>query len=198
MHEDIHPMAMHFMPGNWEGYILVRIGEGNVHATVDYIRQVWEDFNTEYPFDYTWMDDEFNQLFDPERRTSNILLVFSILCIFISCLGLLGLISYSTVQRTREIGIRKTFGASASIIISMLSRETVRLMGIASILSVPAYFAVHRWLQNFAYHIPFNPWLFFLALLMVAFFILLIALLTVSYQSYKAASANPADSLRVE
>jgi putative ABC transport system permease protein len=71
-------------------------------------------------------------------------------------------------------------------------------MGVAALLSVPAYFAVHRWLQNFAYHIPFNPWLFFLALLLVALFILLIALLTVSYQSYKSASANPADSLRVE
>ncbi len=198
MHEDIHPMAIHFMRGNWEGYLVVRVGDGNIPETLEYVRQLWDDFSTEYPFEYIWMDDEFNKLFESERRTAQILLVFSILSIFISCLGLLGLIFYSTSQRTKEIGIRKSMGASANNIVLMLSRETLTLMGIATLLSVPAYFGINRWLQNFAYHIHFNLGLYFLILLLAAIIVLIIALLTVSYQSYRAAIANPADSLRVE
>jgi len=198
MHEDIHPMAMHFMPGNWEGYILVRMGGGDIQKTLDFVQKAWDDFSTEYPFEYTWLDDEFNKLFEPERRTGQILIIFSILCIFLSCLGLLGLISYSTSQRTKEIGIRKATGAPVSSIIWMLSMETIRLLGVAALLSVPSYFLVKRWMQNFAYHLSFNLWIFFLWLLLISLIVVFIALLTVSYQSYKAAVRNPAESLRVE
>lgn len=198
MHEDIHPMAMHFMQGNYEGYIIVRLGSGNIPETVNFIRQKWEEFDNEYPFEYTWMDDEFDKLFDPERRTSRILAVFSILSIIISCLGLLGLISFSTVQRTKEIGIRKTLGARVGSIVVLLSRETVILMGIATILSFPAYFGIRSWFRNFAYHIAFSPVRYIILLVVLAIIILLIALMTVSLQSYRAAAANPARSLRVE
>jgi putative ABC transport system permease protein len=198
MHEDIHPMAIHFMPGNFEGYIIVKLSDGVVQETISFIQKVWDDLSTDYPFEYTWLEDEFNKLFDPERRTSQILTVFSILCMFISCLGLLGLVSYSTSQRTKEIGIRKTNGASVTSILSMLSVETIRLTGMAAILAVPAYFIIKRWLQNFAYHISFNPGIFFITLVLVTLFVLVIALLTVSFQSYKAAARNPAESLRTE
>jgi putative ABC transport system permease protein len=198
MHEEIHPMIFHFMPGNWEGYIVVRLEGGNISQTIDFIKKTWEDFNERYPFEYFWLDDEFDRLFEPERRTGQILMVFSILSIFISCLGLLGLISYSTAQRTKEIGIRKATGASAGVIIYLLSRETIRLLGFSTVLAIPVYFIIKQWLHNFAYRIDFNPALFTLYLIMITVFILIIALLTVSYVSYTAATRNPARSLRVE
>jgi putative ABC transport system permease protein len=198
MHEDINPMAIHFMPGNWEGYIMVRMGGGNIPATVDFVQQTWDEFNTDFPFEYSWLDDEYGKLFEPEKRTGQILSVFSILAIFISCLGLFGLISYSTSQRTKEIGIRKTMGASILVVVRLLSKETVSLLAIASVVSFPAYFVVKGWLQNFAFHVQFNVGLYLVILLGISLFVLLIAILTVSYQTYKAAAANPAESLRVE
>ncbi|HEC41894.1 MAG TPA: FtsX-like permease family protein [Bacteroides sp.] len=198
MHEDIKPMAIHFMPGNWEGYIMVRMGGGNIPATVDFVQQTWDEFNTDFPFEYSWLDDEYGKLFEPEKRTGQILSVFSILAIFISCLGLFGLISYSTSQRTKEIGIRKTMGASILVVVRLLSKETVSLLAIASVVSFPAYFVVKGWLQNFAFHVQFNVGLYLVILFGISLFVLLIAILTVSYQTYKAAAANPAESLRVE
>jgi putative ABC transport system permease protein len=198
MHEEIHPMAIHFMNGNWEGVLVIKLGEGNIPATVDFVKQTWDDFGVEHPFEYSWMDDTFDSLFETERRTGQILIIFSILSIFISCLGLLGLISYTTNQRTKEIGIRKTMGASVNIVMFLLSKETLRLLGISASISIPAYFGVRTWLQNFAYHIDFNVIVFALVLLGVTLVVLIIALLTVSYNSYQAATANPAESLRVE
>jgi len=198
MHEEIQPLAIHFMRGNYEGVIVIKLGEGNVAATVDFVQRTWEEFNSGYPFEYTWLDDEFGKLFETERKTTSILLIFSILSIFISCLGLLGLISYSTNQRTKEIGIRKTMGASVNIVMLLLSKETIRLLAIATLISVPAYFGVKAWLQNFAYTIPFNPAVYAALLILVAVFVLIVSLLTVSYMSYRAAIANPAQSLRVE
>jgi putative ABC transport system permease protein len=198
MHQEIHPMIFHFMPGNFEGYIIVRLSSGDIPKTINSIQKTWEDFNERYPFEYFWLDDEFGKLFEPERRTGEILLVFSILSIFISCLGLLGLISYSTAQRTKEIGIRKTTGASIGIVVYLLSRDTIKLLAISAAFSIPVYFGITKWLQNFAYRIDFNPALFALYLLIITAIVLLIALLTVSYVSYNAATRNPAESLRVE
>jgi putative ABC transport system permease protein len=198
MHEEIHPMAIHFMNGNYEGVLVIKLGDGNIPATVDYVNQTWEDFGVEHPFEYSWMDDTFDSLFEAEKRTSKILLIFSLLSMFISCLGLLGLISYTTNQRTKEIGIRKTMGASVNIVMFLLSKETLRLLGISALISIPAYFGIRVWLQNFAYHIDFNVLVYTLVLLGVTLVVLIISLLTVSYNSFQAATANPAESLRVE
>ena len=198
MQEEIHPMAIHFMPGNWEGVLVVKLGEGNMQETVEFVQQKWEDFGTEHPFEYSWMDDTFNSLFDAERRTGQILQNYTKLTVFISCLGLLGLISYTTNQRTKEIGIRKTMGASVNIVMFLLSKETLRLLGISALICIPAYFGVRAWLQNFAFHIDFNVIVYALVLLGVTLVVLIVALLTVSYNSYQAATANPAESLRVE
>jgi putative ABC transport system permease protein len=198
MHKEIHPVAIHFMPGNYGGVVIAKLGEGNPAETVEFVHSQWEDFTSDYPFEYTWLEDDFGKLFDTERRTGQILLVFSILSIFLSCLGLLGLISYSTNQRTKEIGIRKTMGASVNIVMLLLSKETLKLLAIATALSLPAYFGIRAWLENFAFPIRFNPLIFIIALVLVALAVLLIALLTVSYTSYVAATANPARSLRVE
>jgi putative ABC transport system permease protein len=198
MQKEIHTVAIHFMRGNYGGGVTLKLGDGNMQETVNYVQGVWEDFNSSYPFDYSWLDDEFEKLFETERRTSQILGVFSILSVFLSCLGLLGLISYTTNQRTKEIGIRKTMGASVGIVMMILSKETLRLLGLSSLLSIPAYFGVRLWLQNFAYHISFNPVVYALVLAGVTIIVCLIALLTVSYNAFRAASANPARSLRVE
>jgi len=198
MHEEIHPMSIRFMTGNWEGVLVIKLGAGNMQETVEFVQQKWEDFGTEHPFEYSWMDDTFNKLFDAERRTGQILVIFSLLSMFISCLGLLGLIAYTTNQRTKEIGIRKTMGASVSLVMFILSRETLKLLGISALICIPAYYGVRVWLQNFAYHIDFNVLVYALVLLGVTLVVLIIALLTVSYNSYMAATANPAESLRVE
>jgi putative ABC transport system permease protein len=198
MQQEISPMAIHFMAGNFEGLIIVRMGQGDLSETIDFIQQKWESFNLDYPFEYTWMDQEFDQLFNTERRTGQILLIFSILSIFVTCLGLLGLISYTANQRTREIGIRKILGASVQIVIRMLSREMVYLLGISALISIPAYFGVRAWLQRFAYHIEMQVGFYFLVLILVTLVVLLLAMMTITYHAYKAATANPAESLRME
>lgn len=191
-------MAIHFMRGNFEGKVVVQIEGGNTREVIEFIGNKWDVFNIEYPFEYTWMDEEFNQLYDTERQTGKILLIFSIISIFITCLGLLGLISYTTNQRTREIGIRKIMGASVQIVMRLLSREVYNLLGISALISIPAYFGAKAWLQRFAYHINFQVGIFFLVLLAVTLLVLILAMATVSYHSYRAATANPADSLKVD
>jgi len=198
MQAEIAPMAMYFMPGNYEGYITIRLGDGDKAETIAFLEQTWNEFRQDAPFEYSWMDEEFDKLFATERRTSLILLAFSFLAIFIICLGLLGLISYTTNQRTREIGIRKIMGASVQIVMRLLSREVVNLLIISGLISIPAYFGARAWLQKFAYHINFQMGVFFLVLFLVSAIVLLLAMLTVSYHSYKAATANPADSIRSE
>jgi putative ABC transport system permease protein len=198
MQSEIKPMAIHFMRGNYEGVLTVRLGDGNQSETLSFLQNTWEEFNSEYPFDYFWMDEQFDTMFATERRTGQILMIFSFISIFITCLGLLGLISYTTIQRTREIGIRKIMGASVEIVMRLLSREMFNLLGISALISIPAYFGVRAWLQKFAYHINFQMGVYFVVLALVVLTVLILAMLTVSYHSYRAATANPADSLKVD
>ena len=144
------------------------------------------------------MDEEFGKLFDDERKTGQLLAIFSILSILITCLGLLGLISYATSQRRKEIGIRKIMGASINIVMTLLSRETSLLLGLSALLSIPAYFGIRAWLQKFAYHLNFHWGFYFLVLILVALIVLILAVMTVSVHSYRAATANPVESLRYE
>jgi len=198
MQDEIGPMIMYFMRGNREGHITIRLGDGDKAETIAFVEGIWNKFKQDAPFEYSWMDEEFDKLFATEKRTSLILLAFSILAIFITCLGLLGLISYTTNQRTREIGIRKIMGASVQIVMRLLSREVVNLLIFSGLISIPAYFGARAWLQKFAYSINFELSVFFLILFLVSTVVLLLAMLTVSYHSYKAATANPADSIRSE
>ncbi|MCP4312663.1 MAG: FtsX-like permease family protein [Bacteroidetes bacterium] len=198
MQSEINPVVLHFMRGNYEGVLTIKLGDGNKAETISFLEQKWSEFNSEYPFEYFWMDEQFDKLFDTERRTSQILGIFSFLSIFITCLGLLGLISYTTTQRTREIGIRKIMGASVKIVMRLLSREMINLLSISALISIPAFFGVRAWLQRFAYHINFQVGIYFLVLGAVVITILILAMATVSFHSYRAATANPADSLRVD
>ena len=198
LQSEIAPMAFHFMRGNYEGVVTIRLGGGNRAETISYIEKTWQEFTNDAPFDYTWMDQELKNMYATEKRTSQILLVFSILSIFLTCLGLLGLISYATNQRTREIGIRKIMGASVQVVMRLLSREVVNLLAISGLISIPAYFGARAWLQKFAYHIHLQVGIYFLILLLVILVVLLLSMFTVSFHSYRAATANPADSIRDE
>jgi len=141
------------------------------------------------------LDDNLNQLYKKEERLSLVLSSFSILAIVIACLGLFGLAAFATEQRTKEIGIRKVLGASVANLVALLSKDFTKLVLIANVIAWPvAYFAMQRWLENFAYRIELGFGTFFLA----AALALIIALLTVSYNAIKAALSNPVDSLRYE
>ena len=198
MQTEIKPMAIHFMPGNQEGKLIIKLGDGNRKETIDFIQSKWEGLTAEHPFEYTWLDEEFGRLFDDEKNTGQLLAIFSILSIVVTCLGLLGLISYATSQRRKEIGIRKIMGASIKLVMSLFSKETSYLLGISALLSIPAYFGIRAWLQKFAYHLDLQWGLYFLVLVFVSLIVLFLALLTVSFHSYRAAAANPVESLRYE
>jgi putative ABC transport system permease protein len=148
-----------------------------------------------YPFIYSFLDEDYYESFQEEESLGRLLTTSTFISILIACLGLLGLASYTAQQRTKEIGIRKVLGAPVSGIVLMLSQEFTKWVVIASIVAFPAaYFVMSRWLQNFAYRTSIGLWIFILSALLA----LVLAMLTVSFQAFKAATANPVDSLRYE
>jgi putative ABC transport system permease protein len=159
------------------------------------VRNEWKKIAPGQPFSYSFMDEDFNNLYETEQRMGGISLSFSLLAIFIACLGLFGLAAYAAEQRTREIGIRKVLGATIGGIIGLLSRDFLVMVLISALIAFPlAWWAMHRWLQDFAYRIDIGWGVFVLAgLLSVG-----IALLTVSFQALRAALMNPVKSLRSE
>jgi putative ABC transport system permease protein len=141
------------------------------------------------------MDADFNKIYQSEQRTAALSITFSILAILIACLGLFGLITYAAEQRTKEIGIRKVLGATVTDISSMLSKDFLKLVFIAALISLPvAWWAMNKWLEGFAYRIKIEWWIFLTAIITA----LIIALITVSFQAIKAAVANPVKSLKSE
>ena len=157
--------------------------------------QQWKQFNPGYPFEYSFLDETFNKLYKTERRTSLLFNVFAAVAILISCLGLLGLSTYTAQIKTKEIGIRKVLGASVGGIVQMLVKNFILLVTIAIIIAVPiAWWGMNKWLQDFAYKINIG-WVVFVIAGSSA---ILIALLTISVQAIKAAIANPVKSLRTE
>ena len=147
------------------------------------------------PFSYTFLDEEFNKQYSVDQRTGKIFLLFSILAILIACLGLFGLVTFAAEQRIREIGIRKVLGAAVTDILKMLSKDFVKLLLLSICIASPvAWWAMNKWLQDFAYQISISWWMF----VAVGAICLLIALVTISFQAIKAAVANPVKSLRME
>jgi putative ABC transport system permease protein len=167
----------------------------NITSTVESIKKTYNSFKPDIPLDFHFLNDDFDNMYRSEQRISRILSYFSFLAIIISCLGLIGLSSFMTMRRTKEIGIRKINGAKSDEIFSMLSREYIIWVMISIIIACPiAWYVVHKWLQNFAYRIDISLWIFALAAAIALF----IAFLTVSLQSYRAASKNPVEALRYE
>jgi putative ABC transport system permease protein len=193
-HLDIEPMAL-LMKGFWASYLYVKIRPTDIPGTIAHIREVYDEQKTHHAFDYYFLDDAFNRIYQVEQKFGATFRIFSFLAVFISALGLFGLASFSAEQKTKEIGIRKVMGASAFSITFLLSRQFTRWVLISNIISWPvAYYVMNRWLQSFAYRTSLQVWIFALA----AGLALLVALVTISYQSIKAARANPVDSLRYE
>ena len=194
MHHEIVPMLT-YIRVEQTNTVSLRIAAGNIQETIAYVQGIWDRFHPGYPVSYTFLDDRLNALYRNEVRMMEMFGYFSMLAIFIACLGLFGLASFTTEQRTKEIGVRKVLGATVSKIIILLSREFAKWVLVANIIAWPvAYFAMNKWLDNFAYRINIGWTAFLLTVVLTS----MIALLTVSYQSVKAALANPADSLRYE
>ena len=174
--------------------LLVRY-EGSAPALVQNTEKLWKQYATNAPFEYEFLDESFDRLFRAEQRMGRLFSIFSGLAILIACLGLFALAAFTSEQRTKEIGIRKSMGASVSSLTVLLSQEFTRLVIIAFVpASILGWYISSTWLQGFAYRIEISPFVFILSGLAA----IAIAWLTVSYQSIKAATANPVDSLRYE
>ncbi len=194
LHKPVLPMAMFINP-NWFATACFRINSNNVSETRDFITQKYKEFYPEYEFNLRFLSESIERQYRVEERIGRIFKYFTFLGIFISCLGLFGLASFTVEQRKKEIGIRKILGASGSGILLLLTKEFVKWVLVANLIAWPlAYYFMNKWLQNFAYRIDLTAWPFLLAGISA----LLFALLTVGYQGVKAALANPADSLRSE
>jgi len=176
-------------------YIFARVRPENIPQTIAGIKEVYETFNPEFPFIYRFLEDDYVGLYVSEERTGSVVKYFSLLAILVSCLGLFGLASFLAEQRTKEIGIRKVLGSSVQGILVLLSKEFVKWVALANVIAWPiAWFMSRAWLQNFAYRTSIELWIFLFAGVLVVS----IAVLTVSFQSIKAATANPIDCLRYE
>lgn len=194
LHEKISPLYF-FIQKAWFTQLSVRIKAKDMSSTLDLLKSKWSSIEPAYPFTYTFLDDTFNNMYFAETRAAALVRIFSFLAIFIACLGLFGLSAHAALQRTKEIGIRKVLGASVSGIIGLLSKEFIKLIFVALLLAFPiSWWAMNKWLQNFAYRTEIS-WGVFIA---AASLILLIAMLTISFQAIKAAIANPVKSLRTE
>ncbi|MFC1726612.1 ABC transporter permease [candidate division KSB1 bacterium] len=195
MSTQIEPMAIHFLkPGDFD-LALIRIAGTDISENLKFIEETWNKVAPNYPFEYSFLDESFNRLYRGEQRMGTLSNFFSILAILIACLGLFGLASFMAEQRTREIGIRKVLGASISNIVLLLSREFILLVAVSNIIAWPvSYYFLNKWLQNYVYHAELGVMVF----LVSAFTAILIALITVSFQAFKAASSDPVKSIRIE
>jgi putative ABC transport system permease protein len=193
LHHEVGPLAFELSPGN--GFASFKVGTANISQLIAQIQSRWKSISLGLPFRYRFLDDSFDEMYRNEQRVGKIALVFSVLAIFIACLGLFGLATFIAEQRTKEIGIRKVLGASVQGIVQMLSKDFMKLVAISFVFAAPAaWYFMHKWLQDFAYRINISWWIFVAAGLAALF----IALATVSFQAIRAAITNPVKSLRTE
>jgi putative ABC transport system permease protein len=196
LHTQVRPMGMIMFPRDWRpSYVSVKITGEDVPETLDFIEKRWATTTGGFPYQFSFFDQEYQQLYDNEVQTSNMFIFFALIAIFIACLGLFALSAFVAEQRTKEIGIRKVNGAGVNNILLLLSSNFAKWVLMAFIISLPlGFFVMRKWLENFAYKIDLNWWIFAVAGLAALF----IALMTVSFQSVKAALKNPVDALRYE
>ena len=194
LHESIEPLFLYINEGGCN-YLTLKLVTHNVGNTVSFVQQQWSKMVPDSPFEYFFYDSYYDQLYRKEARFGQIILIFSCVAIMIACLGIFGLAAFLSEKRTKEIGIRKVSGARVSEVMILLNRDFVKWVAIAFVIATPiAYYAMNKWLENFAYKTELSWWIFALSGALA----LGIALITVSYQSYKAAVRNPIESLRYE
>jgi putative ABC transport system permease protein len=195
LHEPIKPLIIRLEEHEAWGNVLVRIEAGKTKQALSSLEKLWKQLNPKFPFTYQFSDEEYQKLYKSEQIIGTLSKCFAALAIFISCMGLLGLVIFTAQQRTKEIGIRKVLGASVTSLFTLLSKDFVRLVILAIVIATPvAWWAINSWLQSFEYKIEIGWWVFAIAGLIA----IVIALLTVSFQAIKAAIANPVNSLRSE
>jgi putative ABC transport system permease protein len=193
-HESIGPLLI-FLDHDQTQDLFVRVNANNTAGIIKTIEAEWKQQVPELPFEYKFLDDDYNALYHTEQQTANVFTIFSGLAIVLACLGLFAITAFSVVQRTKEIGIRKVLGAKVSTIMLLISKDFLWLVIIAAAIGSPiAWYMSDKWLQDFAYRVTIQPWIFIIA----GAACLLLAGLTVSAQSIKAAIANPVKSLRSE
>lgn len=197
MHQKIEPMVFCLFPPsvNYFNNLSVKISGANSSSAIAAIENTWKKYLPESPFEYTFLDENFDKLYESEQRQGTIFTTFACIAIFIACLGLLGLSAFTISQRIKEIGVRKVLGADTGGIVALLSKDFLKLVAIAALISFPvAWYAMNSWLKDFAYRVNIQWWIFIVA----AVAALLVALITVSSQAIKAALSNPVKSLRTE
>jgi len=193
LREQVSPMALFY--SEERGKIAIRFKSADLASLISSVENKWKSIAPNQPFSYSFMDDDFKNIYKSEQRVGTIAISFSVLAILIACLGLFGLVTYAAEQRTKEIGIRKVLGASVGNIINMLSKDFMKLVLVAMLIAFPVgWYFMNKWLRDFAYRINID-WKIFLTAGLVA---ILIAILTVSAQALRAAVANPVDNLRTE
>lgn len=195
LHQKTSPLVLRARLENVYGYTFVRISPTNTPATIKYIQLKWKTFFPSSKFDFSFVDERLQKLYDSERRLASLFTVFAVLAICIACSGLFSLVALMVQQRTKEIGIRKVLGADVTEIVKLISKDFVILITIAILIASPlAWYGMNEWLQNFAYRISISWWIF----LMSGAAAIAIAIATVCFQAIKAAIANPVKSLRTE
>ncbi|MDB4922405.1 ABC transporter permease [Mucilaginibacter sp.] len=197
LHQKIIPLLFSLpSPNNYYGKISIKVDGNNTKAAIAAVEQTWHKYLPETPFDFTFLDERFGQLYNSEQQQGSLFTIFSCIAIFIACLGLFGLSAFTITQRVKEIGVRKVLGASVPQIVTELSKDFLKLVLIAMIIGLPvAFFSMNKWfLGDFAFRIDISWWV----LLMAGVIALIIAFFTISFQSIKAALANPVKSLRSE
>ena len=194
LHEKVTASVIQIYPAvNFK--VAVKLKSADITSTLAYINEVWNKFSPGYPLDYKFMDENFGQMYNAEEKLANLIWIFTVLAIFVGCMGLFGLAAFSAEQRKKEIGIRKVLGASVLNIVGLLSKSFLSIVLTSCLLAFPiAWWAMHNWLQDFSYQIEIGWWVFVLAGVAALF----VALCTVSFQAIKAAVANPVKSLRTE
>lgn len=175
--------------------VAVKMRAADMGATINQVKNIWNKFTPDYPIEYKFLDENFEQMYKAEDKLKSLLWIFTTMAIFVGCLGLFGLAAYTAERRRKEVGIRKVLGASTQGIVLLLSKDFIKLVLISLLLASPvAWYFMNKWLQDFAYRINISWWIFIVAGALT----ILIALITVSFQAVKAALANPVDSLRSE
>jgi putative ABC transport system permease protein len=189
----IEPLVI--SPGRDKRLALIRLKTNNLQSSITGIKKVYADAASDYPFEYSFLDEQFDRSYKTESRQQSVLGIFSIIAIFIACLGLFGLASYTAIKKKKEIGIRKVLGSSVQNIVLLLSKDLLKPVLAGTLIAIPTgYYAMNKWLEGFAYRISFQWWMFAVAVMTAV----TIALLTVGFQAVKAAIANPVKSLRTE
>jgi putative ABC transport system permease protein len=177
---------------NWFKEFIVKVKSANMPSTINSLKEVWAKFFPQYPFEYSFLDESIDKMYKSEEQYSKVISIFSVVALFIACLGLLGLASFVTEQRKKEIGIRKVQGASTKSIVQLVANEFMILVIASNVIAWPvAYFLMKKWLISFAYRIEISIWTFIVSGILA----LLIALFTVGFQAVKAAIANPVKSI---